>query len=138
MLVLDGKIERYFSIYVGLMSGFCEKVKLIVYVYNNNFLRSTTEWTFFFFSSLHYLTWDWYVDDDSDDLHQLWWRILLIPLWPLSNLIGFDDVSVTVVSWHPFWWKLMIKSQTDGGEGLVGGGKMYNICLNLFSSYYLY
>lgn len=132
------KIERYFSIYVGWCLVFARKWNWSYMYIITIFWGQQQNGLFFFLSSFHYLTWDWYVDDDSDDLHQLWWRILLIPLWPLSNLIDFDDVSVTVVSWHPFWWKLMIKSQTDGGAGLVGGGKMYSICLNLFSSYYLY
>lgn len=120
------------------MSGFCEKVKLIMCTCTHIIiLRSIAEWSF-----LHYLTWDWFVDD-FDDLHQVERWLLLFPFWPLSNFIGLDictgaadDDDSLSVSWHPLRWKLIIKSQTDGGEGFVGGGRMYSICLNLFSTYY--
>lgn len=116
---------------------FCVKVKLIV---GRLFLfwgqQNTTEWMDFCFLHLHYLTLCGFDEDDSgfeergDILPQLRRVFLLLlssccPL--LLNLINLEGDSCgdgVSESWHPLRWKFNIKSQTDGGEGFDGGGRM--------------
>lgn len=96
-------------------------------------------WTFAFFIFIIYLTLTlcWFDEDDSgvvgergDVLPQL--RRVFLLLLPsccplLLNLINLEGDSCgdgESESWHPLRWKFNIKSQTDGGEGFVGGGRM--------------
>lgn len=66
MLVLDGKIERYFSIYriYVVMSGFLRESEIDrICMYNNNFWGQQQNGLFFLLSSLSYMRlirWRWF------------------------------------------------------------------------------
>lgn len=67
------------------------------------------------------LTWVW---SDGDVLHQVRCDFFTSRQSNFSDFFSeFDPFCVPLGSWHPFRWKLMIKSQTDGGLA-VGGGRM--------------
>lgn len=63
------------------------------------------------------LTCDW---SDGDVLHQVRLDFFVSRQSNLSDFLGGAS------SWQPFRWKLMMRSQTDGGLA-IGGGSMYNI-----------